>query len=63
LAEQGKVEGFFANAKNADMLSGLVRDIHNAMMEYQVCGQNELIALMPNSCLASILDFTTTRYL
>ena len=40
LAEQGNVEGFFNNPKNADKLSGLVRDIHDAIMAYQVCDQN-----------------------
>ena len=34
---QGKIEGFFNNAKNADKLSGAVEDIRDAMMEYQVC--------------------------
>ena len=37
LKEQGKVEGFFTNVKNADMLSGLVEDIRDAMIDYQVC--------------------------
>ena len=37
LEGQGKVEGFFNNVENADKLSGTVEDIHNAMMEYQVC--------------------------
>ena len=36
LEEQGKVEGFFNNIDNADKLGGLVEDIHDAMMEYQV---------------------------
>ena len=38
LEGQGKVEGFFNNAENADKLSGTVEDIRDAMMEYQVCG-------------------------
>ena len=37
LAEQGKVEGFFNNAQNVDKLGGMVEDIRDAMMEYQVC--------------------------
>jgi len=37
LEEQGKVEGFFANIDNAGKLCGLVADIHDAMMRYQVC--------------------------
>jgi len=31
------VKGFFTNVKNADKLGGLVEDIRDAMMEYQVC--------------------------
>jgi hypothetical protein len=37
LETQGKVEGFFTNAENAGTLGGLVEDIRDAMMEYQVC--------------------------
>ena len=48
LAEKGKVEGFLTNVKNADMLSGMVGDIHNAVMSYQVCSPTKLIALMPD---------------
>ena len=36
LANQGKIEGFFNNVVNADKLSGLVEDIRNAIMDYQV---------------------------
>lgn len=37
LAGQGKVKGFFNNIENAEKLGGLVEDIRDAMMEYQVC--------------------------
>ena len=37
LEKQGKVEGFFNNAENAGKLGGLVEDIRDAMIEYQVC--------------------------
>ena len=37
LEEQGKAEGFFNNVGNADKLSGLIEDIRDAMLEYQVC--------------------------
>ena len=36
LKAQGKVEGFFKNPENADKLGGLVEDIRDAMIEYQV---------------------------
>ena len=35
--EQRRVEGFFNNTKNGETLNGLVEDIRDAMMEYQVC--------------------------
>ena len=38
LEKQGKVEGFFNNAENAGKLSGLVEEIRDVMMEYQVYG-------------------------
>jgi len=40
LAGQGKVEGFFNNVSNADKLGGLVEDIRDALMDYQVSNQN-----------------------
>lgn len=36
LIEQGKVEGFFDIVKNVDKLGGLVEDIRDAMIHYQV---------------------------
>ena len=40
LREQGKAEGFFNNVEHADKLSGLVEDVHDAIMDYQVCCVN-----------------------
>ena len=37
LAEQGKTKGFFNNVDNADKLGGMVEDIRDVMMDYQVC--------------------------
>ena len=37
LEAQGNIEGFFSNTENADKLSGLLEDIRDAMLEYQVC--------------------------
>ena len=36
LAGQGKVERFLNNVGNANALGGLLEDIRDAMMEYQV---------------------------
>ena len=56
--EQGKVDGFFNNAENADKLGGLVEDIRDAMMEYQVRMQH----YSPLQCLMFVLDLVATRY-
>jgi hypothetical protein len=37
LGEQGKAKGFFNNVENAEKLGGLVEDVRDAMMDYQVC--------------------------
>ena len=37
LGEQGKTKGFFNNVENADKLGGLVEDVRDAVMDYQVC--------------------------
>ena len=38
-------KGFFNNFKNADTLGGLVEDIRDAMLDYQVCAPNKLFPL------------------
>jgi hypothetical protein len=37
LAQRGKVTRFLNNAEDVEKLSGMVEDIRDAMMEYQVC--------------------------
>jgi len=37
LVDQGKVAGFLLNVENSEKLAGLAQDVHDAMMEYQVC--------------------------
>ena len=37
LAEQGKTTRFLNSTEDLDKLGGLVEDIHDAMMDYQVC--------------------------
>ena len=37
LGEQGKTKGFFNNIENADKLGGLVEDLRDTIMDYQVC--------------------------
>jgi len=37
LVDQGKVAGFFLNVENSEKLGGLAEDVHDAIMEYQVC--------------------------
>jgi hypothetical protein len=59
LAGQGAAVGFLTNTKNAQRINGLVEDIREAMMDYQVCISEDLI--LP--CLTFTLDFTATRHL
>ena len=40
LEKQGEVEGFFNNNENAAQLGGLIEDIRDVMMDYQVCASN-----------------------
>jgi len=49
LAEQGKIEGFFNNVDNAGKLGGLVEDIRDAMMEYQVWIHKLFIPSIPDA--------------
>jgi hypothetical protein len=51
--------GFLTNTENAQRINGLVEDIHEVMMDYQVCMSNYLFP----TCLMFVLDFTTTRHL
>ena len=57
--EQGKVEGFFNNTKDADRLSGLVEDVRDAMLEYQVF----ICTVKFLAPLKFIPNFITARYL
>ena len=45
LAGQGKAVGFLTNTENAQKINGLVEDIHEAMIDYQVCRSSCLHAL------------------
>ena len=36
LGEQGKIKDFFNNVENADKLGGLIEDVRDAVMDYQV---------------------------
>ena len=60
LAGQGKTSGFLANAETAQKISGLVEDIREVMMDYQV---RALTLSLLSPCLTNAPDFATTRYL
>jgi len=59
LKEQGKIEGFVNNVRNADKLGSLVEDIRDGVMEYQVCITN--YPSPPPLTFAP--DLVTARYL
>ena len=42
LGEQGKTKGFFNNVENAEKLGGLVEDLRDVMMDYQVRAPSDL---------------------
>jgi hypothetical protein len=44
LGEQGKAKGFFNNVENAEKLGGLVEDVRDAMMDYQVRALEPIIS-------------------
>jgi len=48
LIRQGKIQGFFNNTKNADILAGLIGDIRDAAMDYQVRSQGKPATLTPD---------------
>ena len=60
LAGQGKTAGFLANAESAQRINGLVEDIREMMMDYQV---RALTCSFLSSCPTNMLDFIATRYL
>jgi hypothetical protein len=43
LAEQGGVVGFLTNTENEQRINGLVEEIREVMMDYQVCIHIQLI--------------------
>jgi len=59
LAEQGNIVGFLTSAENVQRINGLVEDIREALMDYQVCVLNYL----PPPCSTLVLDLVATRYL
>jgi hypothetical protein len=60
LGEQGKVKGFLNNVENAEKLGGLLEDIRDAIMDYQVCTSSNCLMLQ---CLMFESDFVATRHL
>ena len=42
LGEQGKTRGFFNNVENAEKLDGLVEDLRDVMIDYQVRALNNV---------------------
>ena len=48
-SEQGKLIGFLANADNAQKINGLVEDLREALMDYQVHIPNYSFSATSNS--------------
>ena len=45
LEKRGKVTRFLNSTRDVETLNGLVEDVHDAMMDYQVCSQISRIYL------------------
>ena len=60
LHNQTKIEGFLNNADNAGRLGGLLGDIRNAVMDYQVCMSLDYLEWQR---LMFKLEFNPTRYI
>ena len=60
LVDQGKAEGFINNVTNADKLGGLVEDIRDAMVGYQVCVRELTFSDIHPTFVP---DFATARHL
>jgi len=50
LVDQGRVAGFFLNVENSEKLVGLAEDVHDAMMEYQVCTYTQFTLTTSEAC-------------
>ena len=59
LAQRGKITGFLNNTEDVAKLSGMVEDIRDAMIEYQVCAYS----LCPHPLLTFTLDVVAARSL
>jgi len=57
--DQGDLVKFLANPKNIQRINGLIEDIYEALMDYQVCKLNYPFC----TCLTFMLDIIATRYL
>ena len=51
LVDQGKVAGFFLNVENLEKLGGLVEDVQEAIVEYQVCPFAQLTLAASEACI------------
>ena len=54
LGEQGEAKGFFTNVKNAEKLWGLVEDVRDVLIDYQVCVSDNLSFSCSNFLQASL---------
>jgi len=59
--EQGDVMRFLANTENAQRVNSMVEDIHQVLMEYQVCMANCSFYTMSDFCARLLYNkiFTT----
>ena len=62
LEQRGKVTRFLNGTKDTDKLSGVVEDIRDAMMDYQVCPNilHTRLVRPPNLCIRRLYNRIST---
>ena len=60
LMKQGKAVGFLKSAEGADKLGGIIEDIREAAMNYQVFMSNYLMLAMSDTCIRRPCNKTST---
>jgi len=60
MISQKDIAQFLNNTENAQKLNDLVDDIHEAVMEYQVCTPKALALIIPNIFLRLPYNKTST---
>jgi hypothetical protein len=62
MLNQSKLSGFLNSADQATKITGVVEDIRDAVMDYQVCCLPALIPTSPSCLFMFLADFFTAGH-